>query len=413
MADEYRNNHYVPQWYQTRFMLDGQHELFYRDLTPPSFRDSKHRLHKDKEVRRRGSRTCFVERDLYTRYLGSEPSTEIERIFMGEVDTAGKAAVEAFSAFTVANALAVSDDLLMYMGVQKFRTPKGLGWIGSQVASGNQNEILHRMIDNRRMYLAIWSECVWLIADALQSPTKFIVSDHPITVYNRHCGPSSAWCHDDNDPDLVLAATQTIFPLSLEKVLVLTHLTWVRNPYQNPISRRPNPKLTRVGVFKAMKVQTERHLAEREVLEINFIIRSRARRYIAAAAEEWLYPERRVSKSDWARLGDGYLLMPDPRGVHMGGTLYMMDGGGQTFAADEYGRKPWEVGFQSAEENALESVALDRFKGEFARLHGPSRRGRATEGPDLEPERVTDDLHEYYLGLEADNRKRMKGQRHW
>ena len=413
MTDEYRNNHYVPQWYQKRFMLAGQHELFYRDLTPRSFRDSKHRLHSDKEVRRRGPGTCFVERDLYTRYLGPEPSTEIERIFMGSVDAAGKAAVEAFSAFSIPNALSTHEDLLMFMGVQKFRTPKGLSWIRAQVQSGNQNEILDRMMRNRRMYFAIWSECIWLIADASQSATKFIVSDHPITVYNRGCGPSSDWCRADKDPGLVLAATQTIFSLSLEKVLLLTNLTWVRNPYQNPVGRRPNPKLTREGVWNALDVQTERHLAEREVLELNFIIRSRARRYIAAAEEEWLYPERRVPKSDWSRFGEGYLLMPDPRGVHMGGTRYMGDNHGRTFAFDEYGRLPGEADFESEQDRALESVALDRFKGEFARLHGQLRRGRATKGLELEPERVSEVLHEYHLAREQENRKRMKGLRRW
>ena len=413
VVTDYRENHYVPQWYQKRFLLDGQHELFYRDLTPATFRDSKHRLHTDREVRRRGPSACFVERDLYTRYLGKAPSTEIERIFMGRVDMAGKAAVEAFSAFSIANALSAQEDLLTFMGVQKFRTPKGLNWIKQQARSEDRDEILHRMIDNRRMYFAIWSECVWLIADASQSATKFIVSDHPVTVYNRRCGPSSSWCRGDNDPDLVLAATQTIFPLSLEKVLLLTNLTWVRNPYQDPVGHRPNPKLTRIGVFKAMEVQTERHLSEREVLEVNFIIRSRSRRYIAAAAEEWLYPERRISKSDWPRFGAGYLLMPDPRGIDMGGTLYMVDDRGRTFTADEYGRLPWEGGFESEEGKARESVALYRFKGEFARLHGQFRRGRATRGPDLEPDRESDDLHKYHLGLEEENRKRMKGQPRW
>ena len=415
MADEYRENHYVPQWYQKRFMLAGQHELFYRDLTPRSFRDSKHRLHSDKEVRRRGPGTCFVERDLYTRYLGPEPSTEIERIFMGSVDAAGKAAVEAFSAFSIPNALSTHEDLLMFMGVQKFRTPKGLSWIRAQVQSGNQNEILDRMMRNRRMYFAIWSECIWLIADASQSATKFIVSDHPITVYNRGCGPSSDWCRADEDPDLVLAATQTIFPLSLEKVLLLTNLSWVRNPYQNPVGSRTNPNLARVGVFKAMHVQTERHLAEREVLEINFIIRSRARRYIAAAAEEWLHPERHVSKSHWPRFGEGYLLMPDPRGVHMGGTIYVGDARGHTFASDEYGRLPGEAGFENEQDRALESVALARFKGEFARGQGPFRRGRSTIGPDLENESDSPRLHEHHLNQEGPNRESMNraGTRHW
>ncbi|WP_375778894.1 hypothetical protein ACE103_07445 [Bradyrhizobium sp. ma5] len=31
---EYRHNHYVPIWYQERFMLPGQHRYFRLDLSP-------------------------------------------------------------------------------------------------------------------------------------------------------------------------------------------------------------------------------------------------------------------------------------------------------------------------------------------------------------------------------------------
>lgn len=49
----------------------------------------------------------------------------------------------------------------------------------------------------------------------------------------------------------------------------------------------------------------------------------------AAAEREWLYPETRVSKSDWTTFGDGYLLMPDPRPVHLGGEIFIgYEGGG-------------------------------------------------------------------------------------
>jgi hypothetical protein len=41
------------------------------------------------------------------------------------------------------------------------------------------------MVRLRNLYCAIWTECVWLLADASRSPTKFLVSDHPVTVYNR------------------------------------------------------------------------------------------------------------------------------------------------------------------------------------------------------------------------------------
>lgn len=413
---EYRQNHYVPQWYQKRFLAESgpDGKLFHRDLAPQIFRDAKGRSHQANEVSRRGPGTCFVKRDLYTLFLGPEPSTEVEQLFFGKVDAIGKRAIEAFSNFSVANALSECNALLSYMGAQKLRTPKGLGWVAAQTNSKNRDARLKLMMNNHAMYHAIWSECVWVIADADRSRTKFIMSDHPVTVYNRRCGPSSDWCRGFSDPDLVLAATHTIFPLSLDKVLLLTNLTWGRNPYQNPIAPRPNPRLSRVGLFKALSVQSERHLDEREVLEINFIIKSRALRYIAAGQQDWLFPEKHVSKSEWATFGSGYLLMPDPRALHMGGTVYGLYDDGRSFASDEYGRKPGEDGWGGGHgTTADESVALDRFKGEFARLVGPYRRGRVTEGPDLEPEFDSDDFHRYHLGLEGENRARMKGLRRW
>jgi len=409
----YRQNHYVPQWYQKRFMLHGQHNLFVRDLKPRRFRDASGREHVDRELRSLAPRQSFVERDLYTTYLGSEPSTEIERLFFGRIDSAGKAAVEAFSNFTVAGALAQYDNLLAYLGSQKFRTPKGLRWIAEQAGSADRHRALVLMMSNRAMYHAVWSECVWSIVDAAESSTKFIVSDHPVTVYNRSCGPSSDRCRGYSDPDVRLNATHTLYALSIDRMLVLTNLTWARNPYQDPCGLRPNPQLSRMGLFKAMGVQRERHLTEIEVHQINFILKSRALRYVAAAVPEWLYPEKRVSKSDWRNFGDGYLLMPDPRPIHSGGTVYMTYEDGTSLASDEYGRLPGQPGFEDKQRSELEWNALHRFKGEFARLYGPVRRGRTNQGLELEAERTSDETHEYYLSLEEQHRPLMRGVRNW
>jgi hypothetical protein len=269
------------------------------------------------------------------------------------------------------------------------------------------------MMRNRAMYNAVWSEAVWQIADASRTDTKFIISDHPVTVYNRRCGPSSDRCRGVNDPDVLMAATHTLFPLGLEKLLILTNLTWARNPYQNPLAQRPNPLLTRVGMFDATKVQVERYLTEQEVLEVNFIVRSRAMRYLAAAEREWLFPEKKVSKSDWAHFGHGLLLMPDPRGLWMGGTMYGVYEDGSVFANDEYGRPPTHPEFEHRGAPVDEGVALYRFKGEFARVFGPERRGRMTWGPMAEPERDSDEMHAHHLAEETRNKALMKGVRKW
>jgi len=61
------------------------------------------------------------------------------------------------------------------------------------------------------------------------------------------------------------------------------------------------------------EIQTGRQLNEVEVNQINFILKRRAERYIAAAKEQWLHPEDEIPSTHWRKLDDRYLLMPDPR----------------------------------------------------------------------------------------------------
>ena len=64
-----------------------------------------------------------------------------------------------------------------------------------------------------------------------------------------------------------------MFPLSLDRILILTNLSWVRNPYQSETRLRPNPNPLRSAIFSMLDIQTERRLSEQEVRQINFIIK--------------------------------------------------------------------------------------------------------------------------------------------
>jgi hypothetical protein len=412
MSGEYRHNHYVPVWYQKRFLPRGQkdQEFFYLDLKPRTFLDPRGLAHQHRPLRRLGFKHCFAEDDLYTTRFGGMDSTAIEQQFFGGIDTRGRHALEYFTKFSHPSVHERSfRDLLTYMSTQKLRTPKGLNWLGERAGKSDKDGVLRLMIRLRDIYCATWTECVWLLADAAQSPTKFIVSDHPVTVYNRSCGPKSDWCRGNNDPDIRFHATHTIFPLTLERILILTNLSWVRNPYQRETNMRPNPELFRSAMFNFTDIQTHRLLSEREVREINFITKTRAFRYIGAAKEDWLYPEKDVSKSDWHEYGNGYLLMPDPRAVTYSTEFLIGYKDGSAAGFDEYGRRPWQKGYSGRSGPTRDDWHTSlRFHGEFARLIGPYRRGRSFNFMRLDDERDSDDFHQYNLSLEKEHRDNWK-----
>jgi len=137
VSAEYRNNHYVPQWYQRRFIPSApeDRELFLLDLKPEQFKAPNGKKVKRKALRRTGTRRCFAINDLYTTRLGGVESRELEKTFFGDVDRRGQHAVEWFARDgwdgLYEEAL---QDLMLFMSTQKLRTPKGLDWLVTPVA---------------------------------------------------------------------------------------------------------------------------------------------------------------------------------------------------------------------------------------------------------------------------------------
>jgi Protein of unknown function (DUF4238) len=403
MASEYRDNHYVPQWYQRRFIPAEKKEkpLFYLDLQPGSYvgRDGVIRTHR--AVQSRSPKKCFFETDLYTTRFGESDSVEIEKFFFGRIDNRSGKAAAYFADFTHPS---IDRDslraLVRHMSAQKLRTPKGLAWLRSVSQVTSKNQLLRIMRDFVDLFAAIWFESIWQIADASNSGTKFIISDHPVTVYNRNFPPESLTAGED-DPDIRWHGTHTIFPLSMNKVLIMTNLSWVRNPYQAADAMRPNPRLMRDALFDFQRIQTSRRLSEIEVREINHIIKRRAFRYVAAAEEDWLYPEQQLQTTRWNELGAGLLLMPDPRSTEFTGKIIIGHGNGRRTSLDEYGLQPSQSGFADEERSDEEWKSFHRFRGEFARRFGPERRGRSFRMTRFDPERDSEEQHELNLRYET------------
>jgi hypothetical protein len=345
-----------------------------------------------------GPARCFAQDDLYTVKWGALKNTDIEQYFFGEIDTMGRKAVEFFDDFDIRDGVHdAHQNLIRYMSTQKLRTPKGLGFLSGALRKGSQFEILRQLQQHQLIFGTIWSEAVWQIADASNSPTKFVVSDHPVTVYNRGCFPGSVYCRGFDDPDIRHAATHTIFPLSLDKVLILTNLAWVRNPYQHELAFRPNPTFYHQTMTMLTGIQQGRILTEEEVRQINYIIKKRALKWIAAAEEEWLFPERKLASTHWNKFGNGYLLMPEPRAIHMGGEIVVGFKGGHSEAYNEYGHRPWQKGYKDDARFERESEALRKFQGEFALMQGKDWRGWSQDFGNNGPHRDSDDYYEYVV----------------
>jgi hypothetical protein len=169
----------------------------------------------------------------------------------------------------------------------------------------------------------------------------------------------------------------------------------------NPLKQRPNPSMFRDALFNFNEVQTGRILSETEVNEMNFIIKKRADRYISAAKEEWLYPEEKIPTQYWDRLGDGYLLMPDPRSMLFSGASTIGSASKQVERFDPYGRKPSQPGYNSQDNSDLEGNTFNAFQGEFARRFGPKRRGRSFNFDMLDPDEDAPDYHAHTISQEA------------
>ncbi|MBV9750266.1 MAG: hypothetical protein JO157_15780, partial [Acetobacteraceae bacterium] len=143
-------------------------------------------------------------------------------------------------------------------------------------------------------------------------------------------------------------------------------------------------------------------------LEINYITKRRAFRYVAAAQEDWLYPERQLPSTNWRKFGGGYLLMPEPREIHMGGQTYIGFKDGHSEAFGEYGHRPWQQGFEDKERERLESKTLERFQAEFAVMQGPAWRGTSWRfGHKAGPHVDSPEFHQHYL----DKARRYRAQR--
>ncbi|MAX51815.1 MAG: hypothetical protein CMH22_07510 [Methylophaga sp.] len=330
-----RNNHYVPQWHQNGFIDERDNQLRHLKRRDIQLKDGSTKVVYGKNWFTAAQ--CFYEKDLYSTFFGSFVNDDIERKLFGPIDDNGADAVKAFLTDDQAQWHHNFQDFFTYLDVQKLRTPKGLDWVKTKYPELNQIQLMTEMQALRTIHCTLWAEGVRELVSAEESDIKFILSDHPVTIFNYACPPDSELCAYPNDPDIAFKGSQTIFPLDKNRCLILTNLEYAKDPNgTNPLEQRTNATRIRESMVNTINFIAKRKLKKDEVTKINHIIKSRSKDAIAAGKETWLYPEDRLT-CKWSELRH-VLLPPTEELYKFGGEMYAGYEDGSTYYQDEFGR---------------------------------------------------------------------------
>ena len=331
-----RDNHYVPQWYQKGFLAKGRHKLHILNLHPGNKTFSNGRVIPEPEVEELGPKAAFSDFDLYTTQLGDTLNDDIETFLFGKIDKNGADAVRGWIAGDPIKIHLKFQEFFAYMDAQKLRTPKGLDWILKHYHSLPQLDLMEQMQVLRHMHCTMWSEGVREIVSASKSSVKFLVSDHPITIYHSNFPPDVIECQYPSDPGIELIGSQTIFALDANNCLILTNIEYAENPeHADLFARRTNARFRGNSMVNTSAFIRSRDLNEAEVHGINLVLKSRAKKYVASSNPAWLYPEQHCLLS-WEAIGK--ILLPRNDLWRFGGEMYIGYEDGTSEYRDKFGR---------------------------------------------------------------------------
>jgi hypothetical protein len=247
-----------------------------------------------------------------------------------------------------------------------------------------------------QLHTTMWTEGIWEVVRARESATKFIVTDEPVTFYNAKVFPESKVGKYPGDVGLDKIGTRTIFPLNIDSCLVITHVQFARTPWLNILDSRLNARAYQMTMMNMTDIQFGRELTEDEVLRINSIMKRRATRYLAAAEEEWLYPEKSVSVQNWPNLDDDWFLSPNLWKITFTTGVVAGFSGGAKFAADEYGYRPGDPRYDDQERRDREWNLREKARRAWARKRSGCSISHVDEGG-MHSDRYADETMKEYL----------------
>lgn len=333
-----RDNHYVPIWHQKGFLSNGRDRLHYLNMSPDEIHLPDGRIKHHRDLFESYPSQCFYQTDLYSTFFGAHVNDEIEQELFGKIDTSGSNAIRAFLGGDISAWHENFESFFIYLDAQKFRTPKGLEWISARYPHLDQNALMMEMQGVRAINCTLWSEGVREIVSARAGGVKFILTDHPVTIYNHACPPDHPLCAYPNDPSVMLKASQTLFPLDQDQCLILTNLEYAQEPnLADPLEKRAHARLVRQSLVRTDKFIKTRTLSDAEVIAINHVLKSRAKKFIAAGNRDWLWPEKEV-EGTWQDI-QRVLLPPKDELWSFGGETFIGYKDGSVDYQDAYGRK--------------------------------------------------------------------------
>lgn len=330
-----RTNHYVPMWYQRGF-LDADQSLYHLDMSPQQNLLPNGHSVTINALHKRAPKSCFCEHDLYSTYFGNVVNDEVEKYLFGSIDDRGAKAVRAFASGDPSAMHDSFQDFFEYMDAQKLRTPKGLDWIKSHYSALDQQRLMREMQGLRFIHCTMWTEGVREIVSAANSDVKFLVTDHPVTVYNAALPPQATECKYPDDPSIELIGTQTVFALDANTCLILTHLENAKEPKPSSLTaQRTNARYRGKSIVRTDAFIRTRKLSRDDVITVNHLLKSRARRYVAASNKDWLHPEK-YFVGEWKDIAK--VLLPRDELWQFGGEIYVGHNDGSSQYQDAFGR---------------------------------------------------------------------------
>ncbi|MGF6547632.1 DUF4238 domain-containing protein [Paraburkholderia youngii] len=331
-----RKNHYVPQWYQRGFLKEPQSRLHVLDLVPKDTFLPNGKVIPGSPLSECSPKYAFAELDLYTTRFEDILNDEVERFLFGPIDKSGAEAVRALVENKPQRIHDYFSALFDFLDTQKLRTPKGLDFLLDRYGQIGQTALMVEMQRLRAMHCTIWTEGVREVVSAKNSPVKFIVSDHPVTVYHREFAPDHSTCNYPNDPGIELVGSQTIYPLNGEHCLILTHTEYAKSPSTvDVLAKRTHARYRGHSYVRTDAFIRTRDLSSAEVIAINHVLKSRARKYVAAAQVDWLYPEQ-FNSLNWREIEQ--ILLPRDDLWRFGGEMVMKFSNGSYHFQDAFGR---------------------------------------------------------------------------